>query len=92
MTTVPEEAVKAAMDLCNQKTAQIEALEAKLAAAEKSKVAMRKAAVDYCWQRYKGRDPMSLKDPAVFTSHEWEKIGEIMDEAARAALGGGGPS
>nr|WP_313022895.1 hypothetical protein [Brucella intermedia] len=76
------------IDLCLRKTAQIEVLEAKLAAAEKSKDAMRKAAVDYCWQRYKGRDPMNLKDPAVFTSHEWEKIGEVMDEAARAALGG----
>lgn len=68
--------------------ASVEALEAKLAAVEKAKDAMRKAAVDYCWQRYKGRDPMNLKDPAVFTSHEWEKIGEVMDEAARAALGG----
>jgi len=63
-------------------------LEAKLAAAEKVKDAMRKAAVDYCWQRYKSRAPMNLKDPAVFTSHEWEKIGEAMDAAARAVLGG----
>ena len=65
-----------------------EALEAKLAAAEKINDAMRKAAVDYCWQRYKGRDPLNLKNPAVFTSHEWEKIGETMDAAARAVLGG----
>lgn len=65
-----------------------ETLGAKLAAAEKVKEAMRKAAVDYCWQRYKSRPPMDLKDPAVFTSHEWEKIGEAMDAAARAVLGG----
>ncbi|WP_266029916.1 Lar family restriction alleviation protein [Brucella intermedia] len=68
--------------------ARAEALEAKLAAAEKTNDAMRKAAVDYCWQRYKGRDPLNLKNPAVFTSHEWEKIGETMDAAARAVLGG----
>nr|DAE48929.1 MAG TPA: outer capsid protein sigma-1 attachment protein [Caudoviricetes sp.] len=72
----------------DQMSIKLEALEAKLKAAEKARDAMRKAAVDYCWQRYKGRDPMNLKDPAVFTSHEWEKIGEVMDEAARAALGG----
>jgi len=48
------------------------------------KAAMRKAATDYCWQRYKGRDPMNLSSPAVFTSHEWQKIGEAMDEAIAA--------
>lgn len=41
----------------------------------------KKAAQDYCWQRYKGREPMNLKYEAVFTSHEWQKIGEAIDAA-----------
>lgn len=48
------------------------------------KAAMRKAATDYCWQRYKGRDPMNLNSPAVYTSHEWQKIGDAMDKAVAA--------
>lgn len=44
--------------------------------------AQRKAAVDYCWMRYKDRPPLNLKSgPAAFTSHEWQKIGEAMDAA-----------
>lgn len=38
-----------------------------------------KSAGTYCWERYKGREPMFLNDPAVFTSHEWQKITEYME-------------
>lgn len=79
---------KTLLDLAATNGDKVTALEAKLAAAEKINDTMRKAAVDYCWQRYKSREPMNLKDPAVFTSHEWEKIGEAMDAAARSVLGG----
>ncbi|MBB6262529.1 hypothetical protein FHS77_003105 [Paenochrobactrum gallinarii] len=51
----------------------------------------RKAATDYCWQRYKNRPPMELNYPAVFTSHEWQKIGEFMDEAVSALNVGASP-
>lgn len=40
----------------------------------------KKIAQDYCWQRYKGRQPMMLTSEAVFTSHEWQKIGEAIDK------------
>lgn len=36
------------------------------------------AASNYCWQRYKERSPLNLKTPAVFTSHEHQKIDEYM--------------
>jgi hypothetical protein len=41
----------------------------------------RKTAQDYCWVRYSNREPANLRSPAVFTSHEWQKIGEAMDAA-----------
>ena len=44
----------------------------------------KKAAQDYCWERYKGRDPLNLTYPAVFTSHEWQKIGERIDARCAA--------
>ena len=42
---------------------------------------LREAAARYCWERYKGRDPLNLTSPAVFTSHEHQKIGEYIDRA-----------
>lgn len=41
----------------------------------------KRAAQDYCYQRYKGRSPLNLKAPSVFTSHEWQRIGEAIDAA-----------
>lgn len=43
------------------------------------------AASEYCWQRYKGRDPLNLKSPAVFTSHEHQKIAEYIRARLTAA-------
>ena len=66
--------------------ARADAAEAAVERLKAEKAAIRKAAVDYCWERYKGRQPMMLSHEAVFTSHEWEKIGEAMD-AALATMG-----
>lgn len=63
---------------------QAEAIAAKrIKELEDMLVAQRKAATDYCWERYKKRPPMDLNYPAVFTSHEWQKIGEAMDAAIK---------
>nr|CAI3971235.1 hypothetical protein ORM20_00186 [Ochrobactrum phage ORM_20] len=48
--------------------------------------AVRNAAITYCWERYKSRSPMDLKEPAVFTSHEWEKIKDVMDAAEEKVI------
>lgn len=48
---------------------------------EAERDAAKKAAQDYCWQRYSDRPPLNLRTPAVFTSHEWQKIGEAIDDA-----------
>lgn len=69
-------------------------LRAKLAeAVEAEREACIKAASIYCWERYKGREPLNLSSPAVFTSHEWQKIEEAIRrarafrDATHAALG-----
>ncbi|NBE05946.1 hypothetical protein [Paragemmobacter ruber] len=56
-------------------------LRADLARMERALATAKKAAQDYCWQRFKGRAPLNLSSPAVFTSHEWQKIGEAIDAA-----------
>lgn len=55
--------------------ARIATLEAQLAEWVDASIA---AAAEYCWQRYKGREPMNLASPAVFTSHEHQKIEEYI--------------
>ena len=88
----------AAMAEIDRLEAEATRLRAALAAAEaereRDREALRiakKAAQDYCWERYKGREPLNLSTPAVFTSHEWQKIGERIDaECARLAGERGG--
>lgn len=47
----------------------------------------RAAAAEYCWQKYKRRNPLNLESPAIFTSHEHRKIVEHMRAAAIRARG-----
>jgi hypothetical protein len=49
--------------------------------------AERAAASEYCWQRYKNREPMNLTSPAVFTSHSHQDIVEHMERAAAIRKG-----
>lgn len=70
--------------------ADLQAALSRVTEAKAEAAAMRKAAADYCWARYKGRDPLNLKYPAVFTSHEHQKIVETMDRAAAALAQSGG--
>lgn len=56
-----------------------EALQAIIDDLEDDKKVLLKAAGDYCWHRYKDRQPAMLKSSAVFTSHEWQKITEAME-------------
>lgn len=80
--------VAAAPDLARallEARAERDAARADTAAAQALVVVAKKAAQDYCWQRYKDREPMNLSSPAVFTSHEWQKIGEAIDAALAQA-------
>ena len=45
-----------------------------------AKTAIKEASA-YCYSRYKGRDPLGLRHPAVFTSHEYQKIEEAINRA-----------
>lgn len=67
------------MQKISELEAEVARLREQVRMLEEDKVAMRKAATDYCWMRYKQRREMMLSHPAVFTSHEWQKIGEYMD-------------
>lgn len=49
--------------------------------------AERAAASEYCWQRYKDREPMNLTSPAVFTSHSHQDIVAHMERAAAIRKG-----